>query len=213
MGRLSGFLRPRALPGWLLVGYQVVDALGNIQFVWLNLGFLRPAWEVLTTPIGRIGLTSVGLAWIWLASRNRQQQAEPFADGDVQDGLTRLGFNPGDVRQHLAACVDRLRDHGILDKPKLLRFLADRETRQALEEIYRGCDLERTVFPLDPFGYCAWGPILHRASAAEEGLARQHIRDRVREVGRRTEPREAAAYPGRHDTLLVLLIESATTFC
>jgi len=183
--------------------WRVVDFAGNVEFLRSLLGItpskvaaLFAAIITYITQANWMAVLSVGVGFWFLVSaldllwnrlrRSTSQTVQPstvphvaLSEQWIEQRFLDLGFNPQEVRRDAGQCTDRLRRHGIFSREAAEAFFADTGVRSTLDQIYRGPELGRTVTTLDPYGYCAWGPILHRATPDERVLAEQYVRTQV----------------------------------
>ncbi len=193
--RLKRLRRPALIPGVLLFLfkwiYQAINAASSLEWVIGRAKSTASAWQWLISPSGNTILMMLGFIWIiavliWPQRKGQSTDLRvqspmpaPLTEEWVEQRLLALGFNSDEVHRDARQCTDHLRWHGVFSREMAERFFENQEVRHALEEIYRGPELGRTATPLDPYGYCAWGPILHEVTREERVLAEQYVRSRI----------------------------------
>jgi hypothetical protein len=78
-------LEPPAVPGWLTLGWKLVNALSNIEYLQLHLGGV---WRFCTTPLGNVLLILGGFLWLavvvfW------PRKSEPIGDLQLSTAETK----------------------------------------------------------------------------------------------------------------------------
>jgi hypothetical protein len=160
-------------------------------------GFLK-SWDPVVIAMAILGMVGVTLFLINQINQLRRlasvpgpiptartvpgTRVTPLTDSWVEEQLRALGFDYQEIHTWLGECADRLNRHGLLSEERATSFFADAESLGRLRGHYRNeTVLGRTTTPLDPFGWCAWGPILHRATTMDEkGLADAYVRQAIR---------------------------------
>jgi hypothetical protein len=73
-------MEPPALPGWITLGWKLVNALSNIEYLKIHLGGV---WDFFVTPLGNVLLILCGLGWLALVVFWPRKSAEPQDSGDA----------------------------------------------------------------------------------------------------------------------------------
>lgn len=125
-------------------------------------------------------IKSTGLTAQWL-SNYYGDHGTPLTDSWVEGQLVGLGFDREETRSRAHGCLTRLLSNGIFSQERARNFFSDVETLATLRDAYR-VDLRRTAAPVDPIGFCQWGPRLHLAAGADRARVEADIRNMLRDM-------------------------------
>jgi hypothetical protein len=80
--RLHAYATKRKAPGWILITivlvaivYEIVDAVGNVEFVADNAGYLSWLRVLFLSPLGLLALMVVGFAWLLFIPESKPAKA------------------------------------------------------------------------------------------------------------------------------------------
>lgn len=79
-------MEPRALPAWITLGWKLVNALSNIEYLHIHLGGV---WRFFVTPLGNVLLIIAGFLWLGVVvfwHRNKEEPRDPVdhdATGEI----------------------------------------------------------------------------------------------------------------------------------
>jgi len=118
-------LEPPALPGWLTLGWKLVNALSNIDYLQTHLG---KVWQFCTSPTGNVILILLGLLWLAaVVLWPRQKDEELVAIREQLPAISSSDLLTNQAHEIAKIRLEQLANEGIL----LVRFTPKKNANQS----------------------------------------------------------------------------------